>query len=379
MNPLFLAYSGLANLDAYAGPSAIVVTGQGNPYAPEFQRFRDKGGKVYRYIIPISVVSALNAGSAAVQAEQFMGDIAKVPLWGNDRRNSATALLTDIRVGSAWTDWHVNELLPMLIDQKLWDGVFYDVLGVRPWGVTLQWDTWPEAERQDWTSGSVDFARRTHEKRMQLDPRFEIVHNNVWQQSAKSAPVGGEKYCNGVCIEHKAAIVNGAPSFHAKYVGRDFAPGVPKRNLILALSDADAAAWATVPGATHVGSAYTAAMYKAPTPPVVPYEDLRSVENEAYIASLRAQIADQKARYDSLFALAETAVVEARNERDAAIEQRNTATSMYDKAAAERDVAAAELEEVLRQYQGALDREAAAAAAAYSLQAKINAARSALG
>lgn len=282
-NPASFCYSSAFNVREYAMPTALFIAGPGNYLAPEFQDARAMGAEVYAYVRPIS---RLNVCKDLLELAYYMGNLADVPVWGNGRRNNENSVLTDIRVGSAWSDWLVEYVAGLILRGQV-DGVFLDVLGCRPWGKLAAWDTWPEAERLEWTSGALDVARRIHEKRMELNPRFGILHNNVWQETNKSAPVGGDAYCSGVCLEHKQALVNGAPSFHAKYAGRQFAQDVPRRVLALAVNNADALAWSTVPGVTHVCAQ---AQYDQAEGPVVGYEDLRLPEAEAYIASLKARL-----------------------------------------------------------------------------------------
>jgi hypothetical protein len=209
----------------------------------------------------------------------WMGDYSKVPLWGT-RLAQPDVPLVDISIGSVWTDYCVD-YIGNLIKEDKFDGVFLDVLGWRPWMSLAAFQTWPAAEQARWTNGAVDLARRIHEKRLELNPDFKIVHNNNWQKAPQ-----GEAYCNGVCVEHHPALVNGRPSWHANNLANPFS-GLPKRNLVIAMDAADAQAWIKVPGATHVCAQDTYLKVEAP---LVPYEDLRLPELRAQVDGLKAAI-----------------------------------------------------------------------------------------
>jgi len=303
-NPLGIAYdSTVDGFLSFAKPTAVIVV-NANADAPEVQDARRAGARVYRYRRPISILNTVGP----LDVEWYMGDPSKVPLWGNGRTNNTYSKMTDLRVGSVWVDYMIDSLERLILSDRF-DGVFLDVLGCRPWGTN--WTEWPEAERAEWTAGALDFARRAHELRMALNPFFDIVHNNIWQPDAKTPSIGGEQYANGVCIEHKFATSNGGPSFHAKYVGRQFAAGVTTRNLIIANSPADAANWAKVPGATHICAQ---AQYAKVEPSLVGYQDLRLPELQAQVEYFKAKATTQETRAKAL----EQVVVDITEDRDAA-------------------------------------------------------------
>lgn len=322
MNPISFCYNSTLGVDQIQ-PSGLIVTGRGNRYAPEFQAARARGVIVYAYVCPIQRPVTNNA----VDLGYYMGDFAAVPLWEPARTSNGFAM-TDISVGSAWADWNVDYLGKLIAEGKH-DGLFLDVLGFRPWMYDTGWATWSDEEKQRWTAGAVDLARRLHEKRMELNPRFELVHNNIWHTNLKDTEPLGDQYCNGVCIEHHpaTAVVNGAtvPSWHAKYVGRQFAPGLPRRVFAVAESDVDARAWAQVPGVTHV-CAQTTGEYAQAKAPLVPYEDVRLPEAEAYIDRLRADLSDASEDLATI-----------REQLDAALSQRDQAEAGYAAARTERE------------------------------------------
>lgn len=364
--PLHICYgaAAAAKLEAFAGPGVLFVIDFNALAVPgawaAVQRARDAGSTVLEYLRPIS---RLNNTSNVAELDFYMGALANVPLWGGGRRNNVNSMLIDIRVGGVWAQ-NLAEQVGKRAAAKRSDGVFLDVLGARPWGVTLDWDNWPASERAEWTAGAVDTARLSHVARMSANERFLIIHNNTWELKNDPSTLiarQGEGYCNGVCIEHHPAVVNGQPSFHANYVGHRFSP-LPKRNLILAMDAADAAAWANVPGATHVCAQTN---YGVMIPPVVPLRDTRLDDEREWGEVYKTRVSE--AVFD---------VARARGERDAAIEQRVTVQGMFDAAAAERDEALAQRESAVLHLDAALGREAAAADAAYRLQLKINSIRS---
>lgn len=278
MNPLGFAYENVTGVKDYKA-SAVIVTGRGNRYHGDFQIARSNGVEVYAYLIPV----AMDPSPNPIDLGFFMGDYKKVPLWGT-RLAKPGIPLVDISVGSIWADWVVDYIGKLILEKKF-EGAFLDVLGARPWMKLAAWEMWSPAEQKKWTDGAVDLARRIHEKRMQLDPNFKIIHNNEWRLDPR-----GEQYCNGVCIEHHPAVVDGKPSFHANYVGKTFAKGLVKRNLVIAMNAADAQAWAKVPGATHVCAQQS---YEKVEATLVPFEDVRIKELQDQLTALEVKYMDE--------------------------------------------------------------------------------------
>jgi hypothetical protein len=295
-NPLYFCYDfqsfagAEADIDTYAAPTAIFVTGRSNRHHPAFARARAKGAEVFAYL---NVFERPDGSEGAGPLDTafyagFNGSVPGVPLWTPVRADWPGSKLTDMRAGSAWTEYCVEYIVQMMRDDTV-DGVFLDGIGSRLWSSRVQWDTWPVAEQQAWTTGNVDFVRRLHAQRMLINPNFKIVANNIFHLSPE-----GERYVDGMTIEWP----KGVSAFHRAYVGRTFANVGHRRVFVIARNDTDAALWADVPGVTHVSSVFTDGdpatrdeNYKAPTPPITTIKpiDLRGPELALYVAWLKSQ------------------------------------------------------------------------------------------
>ena len=87
----------------------------------------------------------------------------------------------------------------------------------------------------------------------------------MWYRAdAVKVAAQGEKYVNGVSLEHHAST----STWHRTYAAKTF--GVPgkRRVLIIANSQDEARKWANVPGVTHV-SGQTTPQYAYPLVPAV--------------------------------------------------------------------------------------------------------------
>lgn len=299
VNPLFFCYGSVVNVEAYAGPSAVFVTGEGNRHNPAFKAARARGAEVLTYLDltarPIATTNPIWLGI-------YMNDLAKVPLWGRDengewRTNWPGKYLIDTRVGSAWTDYAVDYVANLMHSGEF-SGVFLDVVGCRNWGKVSKWDSWPQAEREEWTAGNVDLVRRLHLKRMEINPDFLLINNNIWIYPEQKIDASvAEQYVDGICLEgHKATVLkNGQTiqSWHWNHAKRTFGNLGQRRMLIISNSTADAEVWATHPDVTHVTSVNTALgqSYKAATPPVVKPTDIRLEELRGKVLLLRQQLA----------------------------------------------------------------------------------------
>jgi hypothetical protein len=114
----------------------------------------------------------------------------------------------------------------------------------------------------------VDLVRRLDESRRRINPRFIIVNNNTWDRgNADPRGLAGEPYVDGVVLEHHAAT----ETFNTAYAGHAFGNLGHRRVLIIAQSTADAQAWQSVPGVTHISDQ---SYYGYPTPPPVGFERL---------------------------------------------------------------------------------------------------------
>ena len=267
-NPLGIAFKHTTNVKLYAKPTGMLVAGRCNAYDPAFQAARKKGAEVLMYL---SAVERPDGFVCALDNKFYMNDPGRVPLWPypsyGQRVNWANNHMTDIRAGSAWAN-HVVKYIEGLMREGKVDGVFLDSVGARPWSKLTQWNTWSKAERDAWTDGNVDLVRRLDAKRRQINPYFIIVNNNVWDRG-DSRGLAGEKYVDGVMLEHPKA----GSAWHIKYAAKPFGNLGQRRVLVIANNRAEAQQWAKVPGVTHV-SDQSSAQYKYPTVPPIPFSYL---------------------------------------------------------------------------------------------------------
>lgn len=257
MKPCYFAYNSLEGVEEAAAPGVIIVTGRGNRPDIGFQHARSKGAAVQAYWNPFNVPDVTKDPQ---ELEQWMGGQQNVPRWrfngtGPIRSNWKNTQLADITPGSAWRKYFTT-VSSKLIASKWFDGFFCDTLGAKPWAAG--YDEWPIAEQKLWTECAVDLARELHETRMAINPKFDLVHNNVWNlppgHPAAAIAKTGDQYCNGVCLENTPPDrATGRPQlFHTNYASRVF--GVPDRRLLLVVTSNPvyAVQWAMVPGLTHI-------------------------------------------------------------------------------------------------------------------------------
>lgn len=247
----------------YKHPTAMLVTGRCNRYDPHFTEARARGAEVLAYLNPVEVT---NSSPCPVDNDFYRAE-GEPARWldpgGNVRSEFPNAEMLDIRVNSAWIDRVVAYVEDLMVNNQV-DGVFLDVVGARLWSDLANWGndptkplpTWTQAERDAWTAGNVDLVRRLFELRNQINPRFIIVNNNTWTGPLTTAAAEGEKYVDGVCLEHHAVTESMGP-----YAGRPFGRGPAgtgverhRRVLIIANDDSIAADWAQVTGVTHIAS-----------------------------------------------------------------------------------------------------------------------------
>jgi hypothetical protein len=111
-------------------------------------------------------------------------------------------------------------------------------------------------------------VQRIDAKRRAINPNFIVVVNNVWTNNG-TLGLAGEKYVDGVCLEHP----NGVSSFFVNYVAKPFSNLGHKRVLVVGRNVDDARAWQYVKGVTHVSSQATS-QYGYPTVPPVSFRPL---------------------------------------------------------------------------------------------------------
>jgi hypothetical protein len=268
-NPAGIAFSKETNVSLYGKPTGLLITGRCNRYEPEFAAARSKGAEVLAYL---NAASRPDAHVCALDKGFYMGNYGAVPLWPypsyGQRSIFANTRMADIRKGSTWSNYVVSYVEKLMRERKV-DGVFLDVMGARPWGIS-NWNNWPKYERDAWTNGTVDLMRRLDAKRRAINPNFLIVNNNIWTRSDGSTlGLAAEKYVDGIAIEHP----NGVNSYHVAYVKRAFSNLGHRRVLIIGRDASDARAWAVVPGVTHVSSQATS-QYAYPTVPPISFKAL---------------------------------------------------------------------------------------------------------
>src|SRR3954469_16668102 len=132
-NPLGLAWKTTQNVELYAKPTGMVVTGRCNAADPKFAAARAKGAEVLVYLDPIERPDNY---VCAPDAKFFMGDYGRVPLWPypsyGHRIEDGGQHLTDMRPGSAWILSVVKYVETLMRERKV-DGVFLDVVGGQLW------------------------------------------------------------------------------------------------------------------------------------------------------------------------------------------------------------------------------------------------------
>ena len=272
VNPLGIAFKTSTNVHLYAKPTAMVIAGRCGTHSTsaEMQAVRAGGGEVLQYIIPSEVPDNMTYCSLGRDELYYTSYGKTVPLWpwkandGSDRRKWPNAKMTDMRPGSAWITHTVAYIEGLMRSRKV-DGVFLDTVGARTFAAIAKWDSWSKEEKDAYTLGNLELVKRLHESRNRINPGFILVNNSVWHRAdAVELAAQGEKYVNGVSIEHHAST----STWHQTYAAKTF--GVPgkRRVLIIANSQDEARKWAKVPGVTHV-SGQTTPEYTNPLVPAV--------------------------------------------------------------------------------------------------------------
>ncbi|MET0984072.1 MAG: hypothetical protein ABW034_01565 [Steroidobacteraceae bacterium] len=247
-NPAGIAYSSLKNVGLYGKATGLLVTGRCNRYDSAFATARSQGAEVLAYL---NAVERPDQRVCALDQDFYMGDYGSVPLWPYPTYGQRVIWpnhhLTDMRPGSAWILSVVTYVENLMREGKV-DGVFLDVLGARPWGITVSWESWPLAEKNEWTDGCIDLVRRLDASRRAINPNFIIINNNVWDRG-DTRGFAAEQYVDGVIIEHP---VPGLQPWHKDYVQRPFSDLGHRRVLVIARTAEDARLWSGVPGVSHV-------------------------------------------------------------------------------------------------------------------------------
>lgn len=263
-NRLGFFYNGsYSRISEYQNQTSMLVTGRCNRYHANFTAARQAGAEVLAYVNAVDISPNLGCDLETNLYRLGPNHDQPAPHWPYAERseyvssNGTVYPLADLRAGSAWAD-HVVEYVEGLMHENKVDGVFLDVVGARLWSDIADWPSWPQAEKDAWTQGNIDLVRRLHEKVLEINPRFIIVNNNTW---SRGDPLGdpGEDYVDGICLEHHSI-----GAFQTATAAKPFDGGPHRRMLIIANSDADAAAWAAVQGVTNVSNQTRADGYGSP-------------------------------------------------------------------------------------------------------------------
>jgi hypothetical protein len=264
-NPGALAYSKTTNVSLYAKPTAMLISGRCNADNAAFKSARAKGAEQLVYINP---VERPNNHVCDADKKFYMNNYGAVPLWPypsyGQRYSWPGMKLTDMRPGSKWI-LSVVAYVEKLMREKKVDGVFLDTTGARLWSSGAKWDSWSTSERNQWTDGNIDLVRRLDAKRKAINPDFIIMNNGTWDRG-DSRGYAGEKYVDGVVLEHSKLT-----TWWKNYAGRKFGSLGQRRVLVIANSPADARAWAKVSGVTHVN--YQSS-YSSPSSPIGTFKKL---------------------------------------------------------------------------------------------------------
>ncbi|HVF18094.1 MAG TPA: hypothetical protein VNA21_14335 [Steroidobacteraceae bacterium] len=265
-NPLGLAFSSTTNVERYGKATGMLITGRCNKADSKFAAARAKGGEVLVYINP----SERPDRYICAQDEKFyMGDRGRVPLWPypsyGQRQNYGGTKLTDMRPGSPWI-LHVVKQVETLMREGKVDGVFLDVVGGQLWTSLANWNSWSQTEKNLWTDGNIDLVKRIDAKRRAINPMFIVVNNNVWKRNGDERGQPGERYVDGIMLEHHKY----SSTWHKNYISRKFSDLGQRRVFVIANSTSEALLWAKVPGVTHV-SDQKSSQYRYPNLPVVPF------------------------------------------------------------------------------------------------------------
>jgi hypothetical protein len=247
----------------------MLITGRCNVTDPKFAAARAKGAEVLVYL---DAVERPDKYICAADEKFYMGDRGRVPLWPypsyGQRINWAGMKLTDMRPGSAWI-LHVVKHVETLMRERKVDGVYLDVVGGQLWSSLANFNSWSQSEKNQWTDGNIDLVKRIDAKRRAINPFFIVVVNNVWKRNGDERGAAGERYVDGVTIEHHKST----STWHKNYVSRKFSDLGQRRVLVIANGTTEAQAWARVPGVTHVSN-QTTAQYRYPTVPAIPFSYL---------------------------------------------------------------------------------------------------------
>ncbi len=268
-NPLGIAWKSTDNVELFGKPTGMLVAGRCNVNDPKFAAARARGAEVLVYLNPIE---RPDKPVCALDETFYMKKQSRVPLWPSPsygkRSNWHGTLLTDMRPGSEWIQYVVDYVATLMREGKV-DGVFLDLVGGQLWSKDADWKSWSPSEQDAWTDGNIDLVRRLDAQRRDIDPSFIIVNNNSWHRDGDDRGDAGERYVDGVVLEHPKI----SSAWHKRYAGRAFGDLGHRRVLVIANNAAEAQEWADVRGVTHVSDQPTA-QYAHPNEPPVAFHRL---------------------------------------------------------------------------------------------------------
>lgn len=280
MNRAFLCYKSVKNVIEFAAPSAIFIP-HINREDPAFQLAHEKGADVLPYF---NTVETPTTPVSPLWEAFYMGASITVPRWpykdasGNARRgpsNTQVTHLLDIRVGSAWPKF-AAEHIGKIVRAGPFSGPYLDAVGGQLFGAQPT-KFWPVGERQEWEGGAVDMVRLIYEA-CHAEGRL-VMNNNTWQHAPE-----GERYVDGICIEHPTPLNT---EFFKPYARRAYGDGSRRRVLVITNTKAETEVWRATPGVTHI--AQTNVGYAEAQPVDLPYTDLRAAELSERVALLHSE------------------------------------------------------------------------------------------
>ncbi|HKS53975.1 MAG TPA: hypothetical protein VJS12_01750 [Steroidobacteraceae bacterium] len=268
-NPAAVAFKTETNVSLYGKPTGLMITGRCNRYDAPFMTMRTKGGEVLAYLNP---TSRPDGHVCDLDRQFYMNNYGAVPLWPwpsyGQRQIYANSRMADIRKGTVWSNYVVAYAEKLMRERKV-DGIFLDVVGARPWGIS-NWTNWSKTEKDAWTNGTVDLVRRIDAKRRAINPNFLLLNNNIWDRGDGSTlGYPAEKFVDGVILEHPPGVT----AYHSNYVKRAFSNLGHRRVMIIARNTTEAKAWALKTGVTHVSN-QTSSQYAYPTVPPISFKAL---------------------------------------------------------------------------------------------------------
>jgi hypothetical protein len=255
------------NIGDFKAPTALLIAGRCNRDNAHFAQARTLGGEVLAYINPVDILDS----PGTCQAGFFVGSrLWPYPTEGA-RSNWTGSHLADLQAGSSWAD-SVVSYVEQLMRAGTVDGVMLDVVGGRLWAA--DWNNWPQWEKDAWTAGNVDLARRLNDSRKRINPFFIIVNNNFWNpvnvEPDPAVVYPGEQYVDGIVIENHTATEMNPRAYAGRPYGNPGAGLEHRRVIVIAGTRSDGQAWTAVPGVTHVAhhidSDYSVAQLKVVEP-----------------------------------------------------------------------------------------------------------------